>query len=167
MRYIHKDEFEVGKKYHLSEEFDFSKEEIDPLFIRKIKDCHAEIDIENFSSILRVRINILANVVLPCAYTLEDVDYVLKGNEEFDFVDQEELADNESLFYEADDICLDDYVFSLLVALVPLRVYKKGAKLPPSGKGYRVMTEKEYYEEKAKKPDSRWDKLDELEFDED
>ena len=161
---INKSEFELGKKYHFSEDIDFSKEKIDPLFIRKIKDTHVEVDVENFGAILRVRINLLANVILPCAYTLEDVDYVIKGNEEFDFVEEEDLADNESLFYEADDINLDTYAYSILVALVPLRVIKKGATLPKSGKGYRVLSEEEYYKEK-KAQDSRWSKLDDLELD--
>ena len=167
---INKANFEEGKTYHFSDEIDFSSVELDQVLIRKIKDCHVEVDASNlFYGHTRVIINLKSNVVLPCSYTLEDVDYVLKGNEEFIFTDEKDEEDIEAgLIYAPSDIIdLDEYIFGILMALVPLRVIKEGAKLPSGGKGYEVMSEDDYYKKKAAEKDHRWDKLDELEFDDD
>ena len=163
---IFRSDYELGKTYHHEEDIDFSSAELNHNFIRKIKDCHVEVDVDNLSTILRVRINLISNVILPCSYTLEDVDYVIKGNEEFDFVEDESIAVNESLFFEKETIDLDPYIYSLLIALVPQKVIKKGASLPKGGKGYRVLSEDEYLKEKEKQLDPRWSKLDEIDFDE-
>ena len=161
---------EENKVYHYSEDIDFSNETLDPVLIREIKDCHAEVEVMNlYEGHVRIIINIKANVILPCSYTLEDVPYVIKGNEEFIIVSDKEEEDVEGgLIYEEKAIfSLDPYIFSLLIALVPPKVVKEGAKLPDGGKGYEVMSEDEYYERKAKQVDHRWDALDEIEFDDD
>lgn len=163
---IIKSQYLVGQTYHLSGDLDFSNAALNPTLIRKIKDCHVEININNYGELFRVEINLKSNVVLPCSYTLEDVDYVVKGKEEFDFTEDESLADDEELFYEGDDlIVLDDYIYSILIALVPPKVIKEGASLPKGGKGYEVISEDEYERRKKEKGDSRWSALDNLEFD--
>lgn len=157
-------DYEIGQKYHLIDDIDFANAKLNENLIRRILSCHVEVDVENLSTILRVKINLSANVILPCAYTLEDVDYVVKGKEEFDFVDNIDLADNENLFFEKDVIDLDPYIYSVLIALIPLRVTKKGATLPKSGKGYKVMTEEEYLKMKKKEKDPRWSALDDIDL---
>ena len=49
----------------------------------------------------------------------------------------------------------------------PIKIVKKGAKIPENGKGYRVITEDDYEQEKSKKVDHRFDILDTVEFPED
>ena len=164
---IYPDQYEVNKKYHISDDVDFSNEKLDGVLIRKINSCHAEIDIENFSYLLRVVINIKADVILPCSYTLEDVPYVVKGEEEFNFTFEEENASEDLIYIPSGGIELNEYIYSLLIALVPPKVVKKGAKLSQEGKNYRVLTEEEYLKEKAAKKDSRWSKLDDIDFDDD
>ena len=159
---------EENKTYHYSEDIDFSNVELNPVLIRQIKDCHAEVDVTNmYEGHIRIVINIKSNVVLPCSYTLEDVDYVIKGNEEFIIVDDKDEADEEAgIIYEENAIfSLDPYIYSLLIALIPPKVVKEGAKLPDGGKDYEVMSEDEYYERKSKQVDHRWDALDDIEFD--
>lgn len=156
--------FEIGQKYHLVDDIDFSNVELNTNYIRRILDCHVEVDVENLSTFLRVKINLVSHVVLPCAYTLEDVDYTLKGNEEFDFVEDIDLADNENLFFEKDEINLDSYIYSVLIALIPPKVVKKGATLPKGGEGYKVMTEDEYVKMKKKEKDPRWAVLDDIDL---
>ena len=165
---INKNVLEEGKLYHYSEDIDFSREELNPIRVRKILNCHVEVDVTNiYYGHTRVVINLKSDVVLPCSYTLEDVDYCVKGQEEFIFVDEEEEADEDSgLIYEAKDIFdLNPYIFGVLIALIPLKVVKKGAKLPKGGKDYQVLSEDEYYEQKSKKQDPRWSKLDDIDFD--
>ncbi|MBR0294833.1 MAG: DUF177 domain-containing protein [Bacilli bacterium] len=159
---------EEGKTYHYSEDLDFSSETLNPILIRKIKDCHAEVDVTPlYFGHVRIIINIKSNVILPCSYTLEDVDYIIKGGEEFIFTDEKEEDDEEAgMIYEPKPIfSLDPYIFSLLIALVPPKVVKKGAKLPEGGKGYDVISEDEYYQRKATQVDHRWDKLNDIELD--
>ena len=161
---------EENKTYHYSEDLDFSNETLDPVLIRQIKDCHVEVDVTSlFYGHVRIVINLKSNVVLPCSYTLEDVDYVVKGSEEFIITDEEEEEDVEGgMLYEPKAIfSLDPYIFSLLIALVPPKITKPGAKLPEGGKGYEVMSEDEYFERKARQVDHRWDALDNLDLDDD
>ena len=161
---------EENKPYHYSEDIDFSHEELNPVLIRKIKDCHAEVDVLNmYEGHIRVVINIKSNVILPCSYTLEDVDYVIKGSEEFIITDEKDEEDEEAgVIYEEKAIfSLDPYIYSLLIALIPPKVVKKGAKLPKNGQGYRVMSEEEYEKEKSETVDPRWEKLDSVKFSDD
>ena len=160
---------ELNKKIYFEEDIDFSHETLDPVLIRKIKDTHVVVEAIDYEDILMVTINLKANVVLPCSYTLEDVDYVIKGQEDYIFTDDEERIDEDdySTFYEPNDIIdLNPYIFSIIIALIPFKVVKKGAKLPSGGKDYRVISEEDYYKERANRTDSRWSKLDEIEFDE-
>jgi len=164
---IYRDEYEVNKKYHISQDVDFSSVPLDGVLIRKINSCHVEVDIENFDYLLRVVINIKADTILPCSYTLEDVPYVIKGQEEFDFTFEAENESEDLIYIKGDSFELNEYVYSLLIALVPPKVIKKGAKLSQEGKNYRVLSEDEYLKEKAAKKDSRWSKLDDIEIDDD
>ncbi len=153
-----------GKSDHFSEDIDFSTEKLDPNIIRGIDSCHVEVDVSRIEDIFRVNVNLKAHVTLVCAYTLEDVPYTLKGSEEFDFVDDKE-NESESLLYEKNvTINMDPYIFSLLMALVPNKVIKKGAKLPSGGQDYRVISEDTYFEEQENKVDHRFDVLDELDL---
>ena len=157
--------YQVGKKYHLSEDVDLSSYELNKNTIREIKNAHVEVDVENYDDLFRVIVNLKSEVTLVSAYTLADVPYVLKGNEEFDFTDDEEEADNQSLFYEKNIIIdMDDYIFSLLVALIPNKIINKGEELPKGGKDYAVMSEDEYNKKKENKVDPRWAALDDIEL---
>lgn len=157
--------YQEGKKYHLSEDVDFSSYELDKSIIREIKSCHVEVDIENYGDLFRIIVNLMSETTLISAYTLKDVPYAIKGNEEFDFTDVEEEADNESLFYEKDNIIdFDPYIYSIILALVPEKVINKGEKLPSDGNGYRVLTEEEYLKEKENSTDPRWSALDDLDL---
>ena len=65
------------------------------------------------------------------------------------------------------EIDLDPYILALILAEVPHTVTKKGAELPKSGSGYRVLSEEELLKEKSTKKNSAFDILDTIEFDED
>ena len=102
-----------------------------------------------------------AKVIGVCAYTLEDVELKLKFKDSLEF--SNEVSDDEDIFFEEKPIfSLDPYILGLIVAETPIKIVKKGAKLPQAGDGYRVLSEDEYQLEKRNKSDSRWDKLDEV-----
>ena len=62
------------------------------------------------------------------------------------------------------NIEVDEYILDLIIAEVPMKIVKKGAKLPSSGEGYRVLSEDEYNKEQEQKTDSRWAALDDIEL---
>lgn len=155
-----------GKTEHYSNDIDFSNDELYlNNLLRKISSCHVEIDVTDYGNILRVVINLKAEVIGVCAYTLEDVPLVIKTNDELDFTDDEENIDDEDLIYiDNPQIDLKPYIYSLICTSLPTRIIKKGATLPKDGNGYRVLTEEELLKEKEKRPDPRWAALDDIEL---
>ena len=144
---------------------DFSSTEFDPTHIRKIEECHVEAIATDYETILRVEVKINAKVIGVCSYTLEDVEINLKIEDELNFSDDEEDVDN---YYEKGNLInLDSYILGILLANIPVRIIKKGAKLPENGKDYRVISEDDYVEEKSKEVDHRFDILDTVEFPDD
>ena len=148
-----------------SEEVDFSHVELDPTHIRSIPHCVVKITATDYEEILHISLEINAVVIGVCSYSLEDVELKLKINDSLDFTDDEEDVDN---YYEKENLIdLDPYILGILLANVPVRIVKKGAKLPKNGAGYRVLSEDDYLKEQSNKKDSRWDKLDSVQISED
>ena len=135
---------------------------MDPTHIRKIENCVVKAKATDYESILRIELEINALVIGVCSYSLEDVELKLKINDELNFSDDENDPD---CYYSSDSIIdLDEYILGILLANVPVRIIKKGAKLPEDGKGYRVLSEEQYEKEKENSTDPRWSKLDDLDL---
>lgn len=157
--------FNDGKTHTLSSDIDFAGEEYSSSVIRRIKDCHVELKITDYDSIFRIEIHLKSNVVVGCAYTLEDVDYVVKTNDALDFTNEELDEDDDVLIQMTSTIIdLKPYVYSMIMAAIPLKVVKKGAVPPSNGSGYRVISEEQFEKEKGEKTDSRWNVLDDIEL---
>lgn len=150
-----------GVKRHFSADINFKDNpKYENNLFRSIESCHVEADATDYGDIVRVVINIKAEVIGICAYTLEDVPLTIKTNEELDFTDNEDCIDDEEVIYCKDPrIDLTYHIYSLICASIPMKVIKKGATLPKDGKGYRVLTEEEAQEEKKNRIDPRWAKL--------
>ena len=147
------------------ETIDFSSATFDPTHIRSIPFCEVKAKATDFVDILLVQLHIKADVVGVCSYTLEDVPLHYEIDDEISFTDDPEDVDN---YYEKSNLIeMDQYILGILLANVPIKIIKKGAKLPKSGDGYRVMTEEEHEAEKKKRGNPAFDILDEFEFDED
>lgn len=141
---------------------DFSHIEFDKSHIRLIQDCNVKAVATDYESILCIDVEISALVIGVCSYSLEDVEIPLKIKDQLVFTDDETDEDN---YYAKDNIIdLDEYILGILLANVPVRIVKKGAKLPDDGSDYRVISEDQYQKEKEKKPDSRWGALDDLDL---
>lgn len=145
----------------LEEDIDFSNERLNQSHIRRIDSCHVKILAHEYDDLIVVEASVEAKVIGVCAYTLEDVELKLKFKDSLEF--SNEVSDDEDIFFEEKPIfSLDPYILGLIVAETPIKIVKKGAKLPQAGDGYRVLSEDEYQQEKRNKSDSRWDKLDEV-----
>ncbi len=147
----------------LEDDIDFSHAELDQNHIRKINSCHVKVHAHEYDDLMVLELKIEAEVVGVCSYSLEDVPLKLKFKDTLEF--SNEIQDDEEIIYEEKPIFdLDPYVLELIIAETPMKLVKKGAKLPSSGKGYRVLSEDEYLKEKEEKKDSRWSKLDDVEL---
>ena len=149
----------------IEEEVDFSSATFDPSHIRRIDKCLVIATAVDYGELLTVSLKINATVIAVCSYSLEDVELKLKISDDITFSDDEEDVDN---YYEKGPIIdLDPYILGILLANVPVRVVKKGAKMPKNGDGFRVLSEDDYLQEQSTKKDSRWDKLDSVEISDD
>lgn len=157
--------FDFQKKdFKLEEDLDFSKETFDPTHIRGIKNTHVVVTGADYDDYLILNIKIKSDVIGVCSYTLEDVDYKVDISTSLTFTYNEDEED--TVHIDTPIFDLDPFILDLIVADVPLTLVKKGAKLPTSGNGYRVLTEEEYNQEQANKVDPRWAALDDIDIDE-
>ena len=147
----------------LEDEIDFSNAELDQNHIRKIENTHVKVLAHEYEDLLVMDVNVETDIIGVCSYTLEDVPLHLKFKDSLEF--SNEVKDDDDIFYEPKPIFeLDPYILGLIIASTPTKIVKKGAKLPSSGSGYRVLSEDEYNSEKKKKVDPRWSKLDDIEL---
>lgn len=154
-----------GVPFELTDSIDFSSYSFDPTHIRSIDSCDVKVKATDYESILRIEVEINTQITGVCSYTLEDVPLTLKLKDELDFSDDE---NDEDCYYEKSSIIdLDEYILGIILANVPIRIVKKGAKLPNDGKNYRVLSQEDYEKEKSESVDHRWDKLDSVKISDD
>ena len=155
----------LNKTETFEEEVDFSSQVFDDNHVRRINKCQVKADVTEYGDVLRVQICGSAEVVASCSYTLEDVPLTVKFKDDFYFSSEEDSS--EDCYYEpSNNVDLDPHILALVLAEVPHNVTKKGATLPNSGNGYRVLSEEQYLAEKKNKKNSAFDILDTIEFDE-
>ena len=130
-----------------------------------VESCHAELKAQRFEEFIYVTLFIKAKVTLQCSYTLQNFDTTVEGNDELHFAPSKD-EDEDCIVYKGTSIEMDHYIFNLLSASVPLSPKAPNAKAPKSGKGYRVMSEDEFFKEKEEQGNSQFDALKDLEFDE-
>ena len=147
----------------MEEDIDFSLADLDQNLIRKISNTHVKMKAHEYEDLIIADFEISTDIVGVCSYTLQDVPLHLKFKDSLEF--SNEVQDDDEIFYEEKPIFnLDPYILGLIIAETPTKIIKKGAKLPSSGKGYRVLSEDDYLKEKEEKTDSRWSKLDDIEI---
>ena len=155
----------ANKPQTFDEEIDFSSQACDENHVKRIEKCSVKVDATEYGDVLRVQVNGEAEVVASCSYTLEDVPLKVQFKDEFYFSNEEDSS-QDCYFEPGVNIDLDPHILALILASVPHNITKKGAILPKSGEGYRVLSEDQYFEEKKNKKNSAFDILDTIEFDE-
>ena len=156
--------YELGKHYNLDLDLDFTNHKFSPNYrIRRISTCHVNLDIVVFEYITNITLKMHGEVVGACSYTNEDVIVPYHCKENMSFSDDENSTAD---YYEPNSVFdLDPYILALIDSSVPLNIVKKGAKLPSNGDSYQVLSEEDYLKQKKSQGDSRWAKLDEIDFD--
>ena len=147
----------VGKEVIFHEDIDFSNYQGDPYHVRSIKSCHMDLSVLNYDELIVLSFNLKGEVMTTCAYTLEEIPY------SYHIKETVELAGNEDDEFEIinENIDIDEILLTLIVSNIPMKVIKKGAKLPSNGDGYEVMSEEEALKRKKASP---FDALDDLEL---
>lgn len=154
------------KVYNATEDVSFDPEVFKchaPLI--EVKGCRVELKAQRFEEFIYVTISLKAKVVLECSYTLKHFETTISGVDELHFAPSKD-EDEDCIEYKGTSIELDQYIFNLLSASVPLSPKAPNAKTPSSGNGYRVLSEDDYLKEKEEVGNSQFDALKDLEFDE-
>ncbi len=142
----------------MKDEINYSPQEYAQVFsLNKIKKVNVEAKCSNFGEIIEIHLKIDAQLVLKCSYSLEDVNYRMKTEEILNF--SFSPINDEIVQIDGNEINLDDSVLAIIIANIPLRIKKKGAK-PVEVEGVRVLSEDEYEKEKNNTPDARFSALD-------
>ncbi len=159
-------ELKQGKPLILKETLHFPKESYEQVFnLRNLKEVRATVKAENFGQFVQLSAQVVAKCELVCSYTLESVDQDVKGEEERMFSDELEGDDFEPL-PNGSEMELDDWILQVVIAHVPMKVIKPGAKLPKFD-GVEVLSEDEFLQREAEKEDPRFAKLKDWVDDED
>ncbi|MCQ2793062.1 MAG: DUF177 domain-containing protein [Bacilli bacterium] len=152
------------KPFEESEDITFDKEKykcVLPLI--EIKKCHVKVDATNYNDFIEVMILVDAVVLLESSYTLKPFEFHMLTGEEYHFGTSAYEGDD-VIEYKGNIIKLDDYIFNLISASIPLSPKAPGETLPKSGKGYRILSEDDYEKEKQSSGDPRFSKLDDIDF---
>ena len=129
-----------------------------------IESCHAELEAQRFEEFIYVTLSLKARVVLECSYSLQHFETTISGSDELHFAPSKD-EDEDCIEYKGTTIDMDYYIFNLLSASVPLSPKAPHAKAPKSGKGYRVLSEDEFFKEREEEGNSQFDALKDLDFD--
>lgn len=130
-----------------------------------VLNCHAELKALRFEEFIYVTLTVKAKVTLQCSYTLEHFETEISGTDELHFAPSKD-EDEDTIEYKGTSIDMDQYIFNLLSASVPLSPKAPNAKVPKSGNGYRVLSEEDFLKEKEEQGNSQFDALKDLDFDE-
>lgn len=155
-----------NKEYHFEEDIDLSHLDLSiTMNVRRIDKLHAKAKIEVYSDYLYVNFNLKGSATMICAYTLEDVIRDFNFEDEYSFTFDEDLEDEDITYLDNPILDLDPYFLTTILASLPSKVIKEGAKLPESGDGYRVLSEEEYLKEKAEHKPNAFDALKDIDID--
>ena len=91
---------------------------------------------------LHLQVSVKGVMVVPCARSLEPVDYVFETEGEIDYCFSEQLSD-EWIVVKNNTIDTKEFIEELVMLEVPMRVVKEGSTLNRSGKGWEVKSENE------------------------
>ena len=155
------------KPTSFKEEVVFDNEKFKPLFpLKEILKTSVVVKATRYDDFINVHIDLKAKVILISSYSLKEFETTLTNDDELNFVGSiPEYEEDDVILYKGNTIELDEILFNLVSASVPLKPLIEGEKAPTSGKNYTVISDEELTEKKAKEGNNKFSKLDELDFD--
>lgn len=136
------DLFKLNNLNHLDidQDVEFPEEYFGTMDIRDIKNCHIKGELSiNYDDELDANLNIKGTFVLPCAITLEDVEYDFETN-------ITDILGKFDDFYNKNKNILDilPIIWENIVSEVPIRVVKEGIDTSNiSGEGWELTSSEE------------------------
>lgn len=111
-----------------------------------------------------VGLEISYQVVVPCAITLKPLDLELNTqvSEVFGFGEVDDTED--VIRVDGDEVDLLPYIYSAVIAEIPLKVVDPDLEVYPSGDGWEVLTEDQFKKQKEVSIDPRLEKLKDFKF---
>ena len=155
-----------SKQYISEEELSFDADTykcILPLI--SVDKCVATVKANRYDDFIEVMLYVKADLTLQSSYTLKPFNYKLKTEEEYHFSSFEEDADNDFLIYKGNVIYMDELIFNLISASIPMAPKAPGETLQKVDGDVRIMSEEEYLKEKFEAVDPRLAILDDLDVD--
>ncbi len=155
-----------SKQYVSEEEITFDTDTykcILPLIA--VNKCVATVKANRYDDFIEVMLYVKADLTLQSSYTLKPFNYKLKTEEEYHFSSYQEDEDSDFLIYKGNIIHLDELIFNLISASIPMAPKAPGETLQKVDGDVRIMSEDEYLKEKEEAVDPRLAKLDELDID--
>lgn len=102
---------------------------------------HGRLDMKNRQ--LYVDFNVKGQMILPCAVSLENVDYPFNVESSVIFAFYKPEEDEEVIEVKRDVVDLTPIVFQEIMMDVPMRVVKEGATMKTNGNGWKVLNEED------------------------
>ncbi len=96
---------------------------------------------------LYVDFKVKGQMILPCAVSLEDVDYPFEIESSVTFAFYKPQDDEDVIEVKRDTVDLTPVIFQEIMLDVPMRVVKDGATLKTEGNGWKVLNEEEEHED--------------------
>ena len=155
------------KPVSFKEEVVFDPERFKLVFpLKEIKNTKVSIKATRYDDFINVHLDLTAKVVLVSSYSLKEFETTIEGDDELNFVGslKEYEEEEDFILYKGNMIDLDEYIYNLLSASVPLKPIIEGEKAPTSGDNYSVTTDEEVAEKKARQGNDKFSKLDEIDF---
>lgn len=106
---------------------------------------HGRMDAKNRQ--LYVEFQAKGQMILPCAISLENVDYPFDIQSSVTFAFYKPEDDEDVVEVKRDTADLTPVVFQEIMMEVPMRVVKEGATLKTEGQGWKVLNEEETSED--------------------
>lgn len=124
--------------------------------IRRLEHIHVagKLFYEKDTDHVLAELTISGTMVVPCAITLEDVDYTFTTTTELVYGFNEE-NDPDVFVIQKDGLDLHEGVLNAILLEKPITLVKHGLKSYPKGEGWEVTTEADYQKSKATETDPR------------
>ena len=155
------------KATSFNEEVSFDKEVFPYQFpLQDILSCKVDVKATRYDDFINVHVSLKAKVILISAYTLKPFEYFIKDEDELNFVSSlPEYDEDDFILYKGNMINMDEHLFNLLSANIPLKPIKEGEFPPKSGESFIITSDEKEEENRKNSGNNKFSKLDEIEFD--
>lgn len=126
--------------------------------IKEVRSCSYTAKLSKTGDYAHALFHIEADLLLIDAVDGASFAKKVQLDEDCDLLEEMD-EEGEGYLIEGNVIDLDDLALRILISSFPIKVTRKGSRLPKSGKGYRVLSEEEKRKEKEDSTNPSFDKL--------